>query len=260
MSFSDLSVELVERIALFLERDEDQSQPQSRTKLPSNLPPYATISRQWQNIIERRTFKSLLLKSTELDYFDSIYTAQRAANLARLRYTILLPTYDDKACARFERQKDQKANDEAFSAAVTSLFQLIAARGNTSLRPMSLTISDIHSPMDRCYRDREKLDQDQLNSFIGKRRDLWEHRYEHSYLHLLHPENLPTLMQIQDLSLSAYVGRRVAPQSAAAMATKMSKLENISFDLWDNEKTLSDVRRENRLGMQFLLIDMLSGY
>jgi len=108
-----LPQELISHIATFLERDDDQSQiPLGyRVRSPSKFPPYATISRMWQYAIGRLTFQEISLKSTELPYFADTFVGHRRPFLSTLVYEIILPTYDDAKCAKFENENDKRLND-----------------------------------------------------------------------------------------------------------------------------------------------------
>ena len=88
-----LPQELISRIASFLERSEDQSDISLglRQKTQSKLPPYATLSREWQYAIESRTFREIRLKSPELPYFSQVLTGHRRAFLSYLAYDVVLP-------------------------------------------------------------------------------------------------------------------------------------------------------------------------
>lgn len=93
-------------------------------QLLSKFPPFATISRQWQYAIERRTFYSLSVKSTEYPYILGLIVGHRRGVLAGLTYKIMLPTSGD-ACAKFENEVDERLNNVFFTEAVHGLFRLL---------------------------------------------------------------------------------------------------------------------------------------
>lgn len=242
-SMSNLSPELLSHIAFFLEREEDQSHIPLllRQRVHSQLPPYACISRQWQYAIERRTFQSLRVKSTELTYFTKIVVGHRRRFLTSLKYDVVLPSYTDSACARFERESEQAANSEAFTATIHALFKSLKSwEGNDSGRTqdtgsVALGIT-AYSPTDGHHRGEEKYKEDQKQCDLGQRSDLWDERYEHSYLQLLHMQDLPTLSSISALNAHANSPRSVEPGSIATLAVKLPNLRSIDWDLKDNEK------------------------
>ncbi|KAL8730717.1 MAG: hypothetical protein Q9166_003909 [cf. Caloplaca sp. 2 TL-2023] len=132
-----LPQELVNHIASFVEREDDQSDAGLllRKKMVSKLPPYATLSHKWQLAIESRTFHTLHMTSLELAYFSQVLTAQRRSFLSYLTYDIVLPTYEDHQCAKFETKQDIERNSQAFTYALHALLQFfktwdVTARGD----------------------------------------------------------------------------------------------------------------------------------
>ena len=237
-----LPQELIFRIASFLEETQ------------SKLPPYATLSREWQYAIEYRTFRIIRLKSPELPYFSRVFTGHRRAFLSYLAYDVVLPAYGENECAKFETQKDRGNNSRAFTHAMHSLFQILKSWEGvnseedhrrdraTAIQPRSiqLDLSDVYSPMDGFHRARKKF---------GKRRDLSEHRYEHSFVQLLESPSLPTLSQVSSFRVCAHYPRRVEPRSAVLLASKLKNLECINWILSDNEKKDPHLHQQNRYGV-----------
>ena len=259
---NDLSQELICHIASFLERDDDESDTLLlfRKKALSKLPPFATISRQWQYAIERRTFRSLSVKSTELPYISSLIIRHRRGVLANLTYRIVLPTYDDDACAKFENEVDKRFNNVFFTEAIHGLFRLLKSWEEESgkrnqdgswshTRPISLDFAQVYSPMDRKHRGAEKYKKDRRLHDVGRRYDLWEHRYEHSFLQLLETQDLPVLSRILDLQASINYPRAMEPRSIVAIAAKLSDLKSITWELNDDEKKYVQLQQDNRYGM-----------
>ena len=122
-----LPQELISHSATFIEREDDQSHVPLllRSREPSKLPPYATVSRKWQYAIERRTFLETWLKSTELDYFSETMIARRRRSLAVLQYEIVLPTYGEAKCAKLETDDDKRLSNECFTDAIHALFRMM---------------------------------------------------------------------------------------------------------------------------------------
>jgi len=253
-----LSRELIAHIASFLEREEDQSDvPQSdRKKLPSKLPPFATISHDWQYAIERRTYHELRVRNDDIGTFQINCVGHRRLALAVLRYDVVLPTYDDKACARFEREKDKQINDETFTRAIETLFRVLKSweSGSQSNGRLSLVIDNVYSPMDGIHRGLEIFKNDRFQEGVGKRRDLFEYRYIHSSIHLLHPDELPSLSLVTRL-IGVPVGTRIIDMCAVVdIAGKLSNLQRIEWNLNDNEKRYPDLRQRARLSFSEALM------
>ncbi|KAL9605308.1 MAG: hypothetical protein Q9179_001482 [Wetmoreana sp. 5 TL-2023] len=156
-----LPQELLTHIASFVERGDDQSGVGflQRKKTVSKLPLYATISSKWQLAIESRTFRSLRLTSPELPYLAQVLTGYRRGFLSNLAYDIVLPTYTDNRCAKFEAREDMERNNQSFTYAVYALFQFLNTWEKES-HSLSLDLSDIYSPMDRFHRGLDKYEED----------------------------------------------------------------------------------------------------
>ena len=244
-----LPPELIRHIASFIEREEDQSHIGFllRKKLPSKLPPYAALSRAWQLAIEARTFENLRFTSTELPYVTQIVTGHRRGLIANIQYQVVLPDYPDHHCAKFETDMDQQRNSQAFTYAINILFRFLKSLEDTGYgepaRSVALNLCDIYSPMDKFHRGEAKLQEDETQVELGKRYDLWEHRYEHSILKLLDQPELPVLSIVSHLQLTSMAYRHVEPQSAILMAARCPRLQCIDISVNDNEKKDQDVRR-----------------
>lgn len=251
-----LPAELITLIASFLERIDYQANIVwllTRIKPVYRLPPFATISRRWQLAIEARTFRSIQLKSPELSYFAQILTGHRKRLLSELAYDVILPTYDDNACAKFETEKDQERNNQAFTYAVHALYQFIKSLERSGARmesrALTLNINNFYAPMDGTHRD--KIEEHKQQCAFGKRHDLWDHRYKHSILRLLEHPELPSLLSPSSfiMSGSIYSERKVEPKSALLLARKPSNVHSVTLNLSDDEKRYPHIRQQSRYGI-----------
>ncbi|KAL9041899.1 MAG: hypothetical protein Q9180_000968 [Flavoplaca navasiana] len=102
-----------------------------------------------------------------------------------------------------------EANNQALTNAMQALFNLLKSWEPDSTHEQS-----------RC---------------IGKRADLWEHRYEHSLIRLLEHANLPSVAIISSLDIASD-SRHLEPRSAALLATKLPQARTVKFDLFDNQR------------------------
>ncbi|KEQ75157.1 hypothetical protein M436DRAFT_31988, partial [Aureobasidium namibiae CBS 147.97] len=215
------------------------------------LAKYATISRAWQRVIEDRTFSHLSLVNDELHFFESAvlkstYEYRRMA-IGRVDLIINLPSYDDHACGRFERQADRHINDQAFSKAIAHLFGALATidiGGRFGL--IDLHLQRVDSAMDRGRRDSEKLRADKLAMGRGRRKDLFELRYRDSYLQLLDPGRLPLLYNIASLTINGDNERKLAPSTVVGLMSRLPNLPNVNCVFSDNERRRPDQRRHLR--------------
>lgn len=107
--------------------------------------PFSTISRAWKDSIERRTFRSLRIKSTELDEFGSIFKGPNISRRAALKYLtvdFILPSpADGPGCCDVERIPNRVADSESFSSSVERLFTILSrlAKRCSQKFPMTLT-------------------------------------------------------------------------------------------------------------------------
>ncbi|KAI4194958.1 MAG: hypothetical protein LQ350_007477, partial [Teloschistes chrysophthalmus] len=179
-----------------------------------------------------------------------ILTGHRKRLLAHLAYDVVLPTYDDKACAKFETEQDKERNSQAFTYAIHALYQTLKSlegRGTgTESRALTLDIYDIYAPMDGFHREKYEEHKEQCESW--QRDDLWEHRYEHSILRLLEHPELPSLLSPSSFNMymSSRTSRIVEPKSALLMARKLSNVHSITLNLSDDEKKYPHIRQQSR--------------
>ncbi|TFK64038.1 hypothetical protein BDN72DRAFT_963517 [Pluteus cervinus] len=223
---------------------------------------YVTISRRIQAVIEPFVFRSVKVKSTELDEFDRILVGQRRNAIQVLKYDVVLPTYSDTACAKFETKKDQDENTQAFSEAIHGIFKVLRswedsnsgfpndpqgpAPATTRLgRPIHFELG-VYSPMDASHRHTLQADI-QLN-VTGQRRDLLARRYEHSFLKLLHPEDLPTISRVASFTSLSYgsIPRRIEGSSVTLIAQRFPNLRYMKWSLNNDERKSLDTGRQVR--------------
>ncbi|KAL8709697.1 MAG: hypothetical protein Q9220_005637 [cf. Caloplaca sp. 1 TL-2023] len=235
-----LPQELIAHIVSYLWTN--KGQPKETSSKPSQ---YAVISRKWQLAIEPLLYRTIRLQSPDLPSFDRLLVQHRRELLSRLDFSIVLPTYADHECAKFETREDQDRNSQVFTYAIHSLFQTLR-QWNTGSAGMRLVISSIYSPMDRIHRPPNKLEQDLEDFEYGRRQDLWEHRYERSRLGLLlHPE-LPAVACVSTFELAFHPERLVEPESVVRIASKLSNVQAIILELQDNEKKDPSARQKSR--------------
>lgn len=288
-----LSWEELDLVLSFVPKNDDDPSLQFGFDAPKSslslLPLYATVCKEWSFHFEQRIFNSLKVKSNELGELSRIVKGHRATPISRLEYHIILPTYSEHACARFERKTDQNLNDGVFTDAIHGLFWIMKGwemkqtisqdgkhEGSThemNPRSFELLMGDIYSPMDGTYRGKEKYREDRLQWELGKRyvlgglrsplspicdcptllrnfarglsrpspgtilveqlltpppprHDLWNCRWDHSFLQLHRFEDLPAISSVSRFS-SGPCTRNVAPGSMAMMTSKFTNIKHI---------------------------------
>lgn len=245
-----LPQELVTHIASYLDRHDPDLDFFERQNAVSKLPPYATTSRPWQQAIESRTFWSLNFKSTELpDVIKILKSSHRKQSLCELTFDVVLPTYTDNQCAKFETAEDMQRNNEAFTHAMHALFQFLkTGQGYQGFNSLFLDLWDCYAPMDTMRRDPAKLEEDREQYGRGKRHDLFENRYKRSVLSLLEQPELPAVECVRRFRCYAQ-SRPVRYDSAVLLAAKLPKAELVALHLRDSEKIDANVRQQYRYGM-----------
>lgn len=220
---------------------------------------YVTVSRQWQLLIERRAFHKIHLKSTDLQAFSDIFVGHRRALLADLRYDVILPSYDDRQRARFERTKDKQANNEVLTEAIHGLFSVLASwdeakdheiatceqRRHISLNLRAYSLTDVDE-----RRHEHVWPEIRDNYDIEEQCARFRLRYKHSFLQVLRVGELPDVPQISDFQCNGWSWpRRIEGSSLAGVVAKLPNLETLGWTINDNEKRYPAVRQQHRFGI-----------
>lgn len=133
-SWVDLPLELKRFIFDALEdgrSQQQQQQPQTGRKRrgPYVLSPLATVSAEWRDAIEAITFKGLVIRTTEVNAFES-YFLNNPRRQAALRHVCLvseLPRYPSRLSCIAETEEEQDANDGVFSDTLWHFFMALSA-------------------------------------------------------------------------------------------------------------------------------------
>jgi hypothetical protein len=258
VGIANLSQEIISLVASYLPRWEHEDRANISERGPALLPSYATISRSWQHVIECQTFRDITVKSIEIDHFSRIVANHRRKLLRRLELNVILPTYTDKACAKFETEQDKQSNNQVFTKAIKDFLALLRSwhdefqtTRNHSDAPIEqslrLCIGDCYSPKDCRYRGWEKYQEDYHEWEFGRRHDLFQHRYESSLLQLESIEGIQEIPQISSFHKSPS-NRNIEPRSLGIIASKFPNLDSFCWRLKDNEKRDPRLRQQTRFG------------
>lgn len=243
MQFTDLSAELLSLIVSCLKQTPDRGR----------LASYTTICAGFRDAIEAETFSDLSITSDELQMLYEFMERrqQRRAILGFLRLSVVLPTYSDQACGWYERKPDQDRNDESFTESMRKLFRVLSKCDRmTKASPIDVSLERIYSPMDPPHRSREKRKADQFAYELGQRRDLFEHRYEHSYIHLLAAQDLPEIRRVRSLAILKSGGSRNLDSAIGLMLGRLlPNLESINLYFNDEERKYARRRHLLRKGL-----------
>ena len=264
VGISSLSQEIISLVASYLQRWEHEDRANISERGRALLPAYATISRSWQYAIERQTFREVTLKSIQIDELSRTVVKHRRKFLRRLELNVVLPTYTEGACAKFETEKDTQINNQVFTKAVKDLlallrswhdeFETMRLENDSPLeQSLCLCIGDCYSPMDCGYRG-WGMEWDPEHPY-----DLFQHRYESSLLQLESIEGIQEVPQVSSFH-KAMGTRNIEPRSLAMIATRFHNLDSLRWRLQDNEKNDPRLRQQTRFGESLEEISSLGLY
>ena len=247
----NLPQELINRIVYYLKRYEGQSQYPVRrrqSREPSNFQLYATLSRPWKKAVELVTFHSLGIKSNELSHFHAIMTGNRRKFLTNLSYEILLPEYCKEARDRVESDDEKRLNDESFTQSIYNLFSILKvweSEGVQTALRLELPHKNAFSPTDLHFSNKVQRRIEMTNRERGK--DIFERRFEMSFLRLLEPSLLLNLANLQRLCIRGNNVRKLAPSIGPGLAGSLPNLKDIFWEFGDCDNQPASLRSDNRI-------------
>jgi hypothetical protein len=220
-----LPLEIIATIVSYLPK---HTTAQAETAQTTQLvrPRIACLSRKWQFAVERLVYREVRFKHTELDEFAAVFSQPRRRGLLQtLQFEIVLPSYGDAECAVYESDQERLTNNRIASEAITALFGVLATWGSDPARAAILLYIHVYSPMDPPHRGTDKLAQDRLDNLCRRRADLFEQRYQHSYIQFPDPANLPAAPCLRAVVPDAGA-RQFHPSSSLALLTAAGSVTN----------------------------------
>lgn len=196
MSLNELPPELTARVVFYLAFLETDTRPPGQADPNPRMSRYACTSFNLQTAIERHLFSELALDSDDLSAFEVMVarSARRRALLQYLRFTPVLPAYDIHACAQFEKPSDHQANDLAFTIVLQRLYTILHACDDAEgEKPLHLLLDTPFAPSDESHQDWDEAYAISRGWDSDNRREVWNNRYERSYLRLDEQMDLTTL-------------------------------------------------------------------
>ncbi|KAH7035993.1 uncharacterized protein B0I36DRAFT_347700 [Microdochium trichocladiopsis] len=206
----------------------------------------ASVSHRWRVSVERRTFREIHLKSSELDFFEHICRQRpdRQQYIRTIQFSIILPTYDQEKRGLFESDEDRAANDRAFTIAIIRLLDILShwpsENGHLKLR-----LEEVYSVADRpsCRGRWAGTDVDivpgthtriDADGTIHTVTDLYEWRYFYSFLDLdrklvADRGHLPEVPVIREFYLGP-TARNIADHVSVILAAQC--MPNLSVAMW----------------------------
>lgn len=255
-----LPPELTRRVVLYINAPpsglhEQRSHQDGRSK-------YATVNRDWQAIIEERTFSTLHLRTAKrLEEFKSLNLGPRRKSCVRkIDLRVELESYDVAARARFETDEEHARNNKIFTEAITSVLQVLASWPNNE-PGIALFIAAL-SPSDwGAIADRKANIQRRKAARFDRTSDLLDRRFERAYLRWNGSPgslSIPVIREIHVNGLST--SRLIEPSSCALIASNLPNLRRIYLDLKDECKRDKPLRRSNRNSVSSYILDLRPQY
>lgn len=246
------------------------------------LAQYATISYSWKEAVEAVTFAHLTLtpERLALPIAAQALTPRRVHRFVHsIKVDVLLPLYSEDARKRREGSDEKLANNSVFTGVIQKLFALLSSdsddTGKAHRQEKQLrqgVNSTLYRPKIKlsmrawCMSDTEDLEGRQYRRIVSGTGDIFEARYESSYLDLSpgagntaadEAEALPELLCVSEFHVQGTGRRHFAPRALCLVASRMQGLQSINWELCDSEKrdfSLRKMLRSGKLIIVFCLI------
>lgn len=214
-------------------------------------PMYATVSRAWQHVIERETFREIRLDLDRLKHWESIMTPRRRGYVTILHLDILLPRYFDAAWAQVETEEEQRHNNLIATATIKEFIEQLSTwkKEDVSAGHILTLFMHAYSPSDEGHWTREAWKDRRAWPGI-KWPQIYEKRYENSVLELidLDTSRLPEVFAISHIRNNYQSKRHVAPALVSALIGRLRNVRKATVVAWDDPKESSERRHRIRTG------------
>ncbi|KAM5364055.1 hypothetical protein ACJZ2D_011672 [Fusarium nematophilum] len=227
-------------VSCLLEDDEGTRKPWSK---PPPIAQYASISRAWQDAVERHTFSHVKVKSDDFSRFEAAFRhAHRRQAVSSINYEIVLPAYSQGRCWKFERPREHAENKAAFSRAVHAFFSSLHAwQEEEAISGASVSVSrPIALNMTACCR---------LDSGALQRKGIGLYRMDGNFLDFVEPWSvLPKLKRVSDLSIGDSI-RPLHPDAVFKIIEALPSVETLGIHMLEPGPRWEDTRREHRCAL-----------
>ncbi|KAK6220678.1 hypothetical protein LQW54_001869 [Pestalotiopsis sp. IQ-011] len=214
-------------------------------------PMYAAVSRTWQDVIERETFRELRLDLDRLKHWESIMTPRRRGYVTIIHLDVLLPRYFDAAWAQVETEEEQRQNNLIATATIKEFIEQLSTWKKEDVPAGHILSLWMHaySPSDEGHWTREEW-KDRRAWPGTKWPQIYEKRYENSVLELidLDASRLSEVFAISHIRNDYHPGRHVAPALVSALIGRLRNVRKATFVAWDDPKESSERRHRIRTG------------
>ncbi|CAG9937545.1 unnamed protein product [Clonostachys rosea f. rosea IK726] len=214
---------------------------------------YAAVSKEWQVVIEKSTFRRLKLKETCLDEFDRI-TQRRRGLVRHVCLDIELKKYTCRCCERWERETWARHNYKLATLTLYKLFSILSTWGPTR---EGLTLElNAYSPSDKEHWFKTfyygTLEEDKLldsglpldTNEIDDPKHGWVKgrqvssppndavRRIFALLEINFPDQLPQVAAVTKFLLRRQCRRQWTPPTLQRIWEKLPRLEEIIYEPW----------------------------
>ena len=214
-----------------------EGSPCQQWRMIPNAAAYATVNRQWQDIIESYTFEVINLTKDRFQGINSTINPRRRRYLRTINLDIVLPKRGDVGSDEPEEEKLQ--NNEVLQADLEAFLNLLSKWPSTDMHQHGVKLSiDAWAPNDPRRRE--------CRSQFGTISSRWERKHRDSVLELTDYQkilNLPPVYGITQVERrEVYKGRHIAGATLATLVAKFPMIKMASIEWWDIKGDLG-VRR-----------------
>ncbi|KAJ5130292.1 uncharacterized protein N7515_006331 [Penicillium bovifimosum] len=235
----------------------------------TNLAQYATINRNWQAIIERRTFSTININTNkrlaEFTQFpwDQLSWSQRRSHIRKINLIVELESFDAEARVRYETEEENQRNSKVFTASIQSLFNTLSEWPVTEAGISLLIRAESPSDLRVHLRVHLRIHGREIKKHPGwdlEFEHLWAKRLERSYLQFNEEavgaqcRAVPIITSLDILGADEVgweqIGyRKIEPASSCLIASKLPRLHDLRLELNDIGKWDPQARERRRNGM-----------
>ncbi|KAL7945344.1 hypothetical protein V8C42DRAFT_322855 [Trichoderma barbatum] len=223
-----LAPEIIQRIIFFLTYDPRpgfEPLPQWWTRRP-DAGQYASVSRFWQDEIERETFALLHLDLHRLSQLNSIVTPRRRAYVREIRLRIKLP--EPGPWHSRETDDEKLRNNQAFQDVLEAFLQTLSQWDAAEVHKLGLELT-FYVPLPP---EEPPAELRGISIPLGQ----WEPRYRKSMLELADPERiaqLPPAVAITKLNMHwPYMERGLSVVAICALLAKLPAAKDVGLGWW----------------------------
>jgi hypothetical protein len=213
-------------IGMFVEARRHPSLPPSAWKLAR----YATVSRDFQIVIEALNFSAVSVNTIKIGAFDAIMRdPRRRRHLKYLELNVQLPAYDCEPCRARETAQDKMMHNQIFTRCFTTLFGALSQWRDTDTCPGGIRFSFlVSSPSDLRNATFELWQKRRWDSD-----DIGEKRFADSCIDFWgqddsrRPPLLPRVHAITLFESNPHNRRAISPCAYAEIAARLPRLSTV---------------------------------